>query len=165
MKWDNGTIPIDMLVINCSRVSLLKWTISYWIRESLGSIGRRSIFVFRSCLYPRCKRTIAKSQPVNDYKHFYLLIVFKIHTTSCSYRTPCIHLNFASMGSRQHDLDDEALGQYLQNAGTIPGLRLPVVSSKIGYGQSNPTYFIDDAAWVPEADRYAAKCRELISWL
>ncbi|KAI8940174.1 hypothetical protein NX059_003881 [Plenodomus lindquistii] len=44
----------------------------------------------------------------------------------------------------RHDLDDEALGQYL--AREILGLKLPIVSTKIGYGQSNPTYFIDDAA-------------------
>ncbi|KAF2855488.1 kinase-like protein [Plenodomus tracheiphilus IPT5] len=43
----------------------------------------------------------------------------------------------------RHDLDDTALGQYLKEQ--IPGLRLPIVSTKIGYGQSNPTYFIDDA--------------------
>lgn len=43
----------------------------------------------------------------------------------------------------RHDLNDEALGNYLQQH--LPGLALPVVSSKIGYGQSNPTYFVDDA--------------------
>jgi hypothetical protein len=50
------------------------------------------------------------------------------------------------MGSGQHDLDDKALGQYLQDAGKIPGLRLSIVGTKIGYGQSNPTYFVDDVA-------------------
>lgn len=43
----------------------------------------------------------------------------------------------------RHDLDDEKLGQYLQHH--ISGLKLPVISTKIGYGQSNPTYFVDDA--------------------
>lgn len=43
----------------------------------------------------------------------------------------------------RHDLDDEALGTYL--AQHLPNLKLPVVSTKIGYGQSNPTYFVDDA--------------------
>ncbi|KAF2653302.1 kinase-like protein [Lophiostoma macrostomum CBS 122681] len=42
-----------------------------------------------------------------------------------------------------HDLDDEALGNYLSQH--LPDLQLPIVSTKIGYGQSNPTYFIDDA--------------------
>lgn len=46
----------------------------------------------------------------------------------------------------QHDLDDDALGDYLARSGDIPLLRLPVVTTKIGYGQSNPTYFVDDAA-------------------
>jgi aminoglycoside phosphotransferase (APT) family kinase protein len=44
----------------------------------------------------------------------------------------------------RHDLDDDALGKYLMDK--IPGLKLPIVSTKIGYGQSNPTYFIDDSA-------------------
>jgi hypothetical protein len=43
----------------------------------------------------------------------------------------------------RHGLDDTALGQYL--VGQIATLKLPVVSTKIGYGQSNPTYFVDDA--------------------
>lgn len=43
----------------------------------------------------------------------------------------------------RHDLDDDKLGRYLQK--DIPTLKLPIVSTKIGYGQSNPTYFIDDA--------------------
>ena len=43
----------------------------------------------------------------------------------------------------RHDLDDDALGKYLSNY--LPNLKLPVVSTKIGYGQSNPTYFVDDA--------------------
>ncbi|EON98410.1 putative phosphotransferase enzyme family domain protein [Phaeoacremonium minimum UCRPA7] len=46
----------------------------------------------------------------------------------------------------RHDLDDEALGNYLIRSGTMPGLKLPLVTTKIGYGQSNPTYFVDDAA-------------------
>jgi hypothetical protein len=45
--------------------------------------------------------------------------------------------------SNRHDLDDTALGKYLK--GKLPNLKLPVVSTKIGYGQSNPTYFVDDA--------------------
>lgn len=44
-----------------------------------------------------------------------------------------------------HDLDDSALGRYLVESGKIPNLQLPVVTTKIGYGQSNPTYFVDDA--------------------
>lgn len=48
----------------------------------------------------------------------------------------------------RHDLDDKALGQFLLNEGKIPDLRLPIKTSKIGYGQSNPTYFIDDAVLV-----------------
>jgi hypothetical protein len=51
----------------------------------------------------------------------------------------------SNSGSR-HDLADEALGQYLLQSGKIPNLRLPIVSTKIGYGQSNPTYFVDDKA-------------------
>lgn len=43
----------------------------------------------------------------------------------------------------RHDLDDDALGRYL--AQHLPDLHLPVISTKIGYGQSNPTYFVDDA--------------------
>ncbi|KAF1840000.1 APH-domain-containing protein [Cucurbitaria berberidis CBS 394.84] len=43
----------------------------------------------------------------------------------------------------RHDLDDDKLGKYLQQE--IPDLKLPVQSTKIGYGQSNPTYFVDDA--------------------
>lgn len=45
-----------------------------------------------------------------------------------------------------HDLDNKSLGEYL--AKQIPGIKLPVISTKIGYGQSNPTYFVDDAAGV-----------------
>ncbi|KAL1609132.1 hypothetical protein SLS59_001495 [Nothophoma quercina] len=44
----------------------------------------------------------------------------------------------------RHDLDDAKLGTYLQQY--IPSLKLPVISTKIGYGQSNPTYFVDDAS-------------------
>ncbi|KAM5352885.1 hypothetical protein ACJ41O_005607 [Fusarium nematophilum] len=51
-----------------------------------------------------------------------------------------------SKAGSQHDLDDGPLGQYLSDGGKIPGLQLPIVTTKIGYGQSNPTYFIDDAA-------------------
>lgn len=50
--------------------------------------------------------------------------------------------------SGRHDLDDRALGEYLLRTNAIPGLKLPVLSTKIGYGQSNPTYFVDDAAYV-----------------
>jgi hypothetical protein len=50
--------------------------------------------------------------------------------------------------SARHDLDDAALGTWLQRDGMIPGLKLPVKSSKIGYGQSNPTYFVDDSRYV-----------------
>ncbi|KAF2498800.1 APH-domain-containing protein [Lophium mytilinum] len=44
----------------------------------------------------------------------------------------------------RHDLPDVALGAYLLSH--LPGLTLPIVSTKIGYGQSNPTYFVDDSA-------------------
>jgi hypothetical protein len=50
----------------------------------------------------------------------------------------------ASAGSR-HDLDDTSLSKYLAESKSIPGLKVPVVTTKIGYGQSNPTYFVDDA--------------------
>lgn len=43
----------------------------------------------------------------------------------------------------RHDLDNAKLGTYLQQY--IPNMELPVTSTKIGYGQSNPTYFVDDA--------------------
>jgi aminoglycoside phosphotransferase (APT) family kinase protein len=43
----------------------------------------------------------------------------------------------------RHELDDEALGKYLEQQ--LPTLKLPIISRKIGYGQSNPTYFLDDA--------------------
>ena len=43
----------------------------------------------------------------------------------------------------RHDLDDAKLGEYLKDY--LPNLKLPIVSTKIGYGQSNPTYFVDDA--------------------
>jgi aminoglycoside phosphotransferase (APT) family kinase protein len=43
----------------------------------------------------------------------------------------------------RHDLDDVSLGNYLVHH--LPNLKLPIVSTKIGYGQSNPTYFVDDA--------------------
>lgn len=48
----------------------------------------------------------------------------------------------------RHKLDDDALGKWLLANSSIPGLKLPVMSTKIGYGQSNPTYFVDDAAYV-----------------
>ncbi|KAK7710247.1 hypothetical protein SLS64_005831 [Diaporthe eres] len=50
-----------------------------------------------------------------------------------------------SMPGLSQDLDNGALGHYLAKSGKIPDLRLPVVTTKIGYGQSNPTYFVDDA--------------------
>jgi len=43
----------------------------------------------------------------------------------------------------RHDLDDGKLGNYLQQY--LPDLKLPLVSTKVGYGQSNPTFFLDDA--------------------
>jgi aminoglycoside phosphotransferase (APT) family kinase protein len=51
----------------------------------------------------------------------------------------------AKSGSR-HDLDDASLSRYLASTQSIPGLQVPVTTTKIGYGQSNPTYFVDDAA-------------------
>ena len=49
----------------------------------------------------------------------------------------------SSKPTGRHDLDDAKLGEYLRQH--IPELNLPVISTKIGYGQSNPTYFVDDA--------------------
>jgi aminoglycoside phosphotransferase (APT) family kinase protein len=43
----------------------------------------------------------------------------------------------------RHDLDDGILGDYLQQY--LPDLKLPLVSTKVGYGQSNPTFFLDNA--------------------
>lgn len=43
----------------------------------------------------------------------------------------------------RHDLKDDALGAYLKLH--IEDIQLPVISTKIGYGQSNPTYYVDDA--------------------
>ena len=54
----------------------------------------------------------------------------------------------------RHDLDDEALGQYLLNQSKIPGLRLPIKTTKIGYGQSNPTYYVDDARSVASQENW-----------
>lgn len=48
--------------------------------------------------------------------------------------------------NNRHDLDDKTLGQYMSSTGKMPGLRLPVITTKIGYGQSNPTYYLDDAS-------------------
>ena len=50
----------------------------------------------------------------------------------------------AKSGSR-HDLDNVSLSKYLADSKSIPGLQGPVSTTKIGYGQSNPTYFVDDA--------------------
>ena len=51
----------------------------------------------------------------------------------------------AAKAVTRHDLDDVALGKYFAESKSIPGLRIPVTTTKIGYGQSNPTYFVDDA--------------------
>lgn len=48
----------------------------------------------------------------------------------------------------RHDLNDESLSNYLANCNAIPSIQLPVRTTKIGYGQSNPSYFVDDAASV-----------------
>lgn len=53
-----------------------------------------------------------------------------------------------SSGTSNHSLDDAALSSYLDHVYQIPGLKVPVKTTKIGYGQSNPTYFVDDAAYV-----------------
>jgi aminoglycoside phosphotransferase (APT) family kinase protein len=55
-------------------------------------------------------------------------------------------MNSSPKPTTRHNLPDAALGNYLLPH--LPGLTLPIVSSKIGYGQSNPTYFVDDAAGV-----------------
>jgi len=52
----------------------------------------------------------------------------------------------AAKSNSRHDLDDASLSRYLAESNDIPGLKIPVVSTKIGYGQSNPTYFLTDAA-------------------
>lgn len=49
----------------------------------------------------------------------------------------------ATQAKTRHDLNDDALGAYLQQH--IKDLQLPIISTKIGYGQSNPTYYVDDA--------------------
>lgn len=48
-----------------------------------------------------------------------------------------------SKQTARHDLNDTKLGEYLQQH--ILDLKLPITSTKIGYGQSNPTYFVDEA--------------------
>ena len=58
---------------------------------------------------------------------------------------------YDNMGSRASlsgggGINDEALGKYLFETGEVPGLKLPIVTTEIGYGQSNPTFFVDDAA-------------------
>lgn len=55
-------------------------------------------------------------------------------------------MNPSPAPGNRHELNDTALGHYLAKEGSIPGLKLPIVSTKIGYGQSNPTYFVDDDA-------------------
>ena len=51
----------------------------------------------------------------------------------------------ASKATSRHDLDDAALTRYLEREKCLPSLKGPVTTTKIGYGQSNPTYFVDDA--------------------
>ncbi|KIX06629.1 uncharacterized protein Z518_04605 [Rhinocladiella mackenziei CBS 650.93] len=51
-----------------------------------------------------------------------------------------------STAQSSHVLDDGALSAYLADQKVIPGLQLPVKTTKVGYGQSNPTYFVDDAS-------------------
>lgn len=55
-----------------------------------------------------------------------------------------MYVMMATQNPPNHTLDDDALGHYLSTK--IDGIKLPVKSTKIGYGQSNPTFFIDDAA-------------------
>jgi aminoglycoside phosphotransferase (APT) family kinase protein len=50
----------------------------------------------------------------------------------------------SSEPTSRHDLDDVSLAKYLVHH--LPNLKVPIKSTKIGYGQSNPTYFVDDAA-------------------
>jgi hypothetical protein len=57
-------------------------------------------------------------------------------------------IDVEALTKARHDLDDESLGRYLLKTGNIPDLKLPITTEKIGYGQSNPTYFLDDAAYV-----------------
>lgn len=60
--------------------------------------------------------------------------------------------NATAGAQARHDLDDNALGQYLASSGKVPGLHLPVVTKKIGYGQSNPTYYVDDGRSVIDSE-------------
>jgi hypothetical protein len=48
--------------------------------------------------------------------------------------------------SSRHDLNDANLSKFLAVNKSIPGIQLPLRTTKIGYGQSNPSYFVDDAA-------------------
>ncbi|KAF7536604.1 hypothetical protein G7054_g4427 [Neopestalotiopsis clavispora] len=56
-----------------------------------------------------------------------------------------MELDNPSFTASRHLLDDASLGNFLAESGTVPDLKVPVVTSKIGHGQSNPTYFLDDA--------------------
>jgi hypothetical protein len=55
-------------------------------------------------------------------------------------------MNSSPQPADRHKLDDAALGKWLLANSSIQGLKLPVTTTKIGYGQSNPTYFVDDDA-------------------
>lgn len=61
------------------------------------------------------------------------------------FERPKMSSGTTSIPGSGHDLDNAALGHYLVKSGKVPNLQLPVVTTKIGYGQSNPTYFLDDA--------------------
>lgn len=70
------------------------------------------------------------------------LCLYLILAIFCCYQ--CV-MEPRSQPESRHKLDDAALGKYLSDRNAIPGIKLPIVSTKIGYGQSNPTYFVDDA--------------------
>lgn len=56
-----------------------------------------------------------------------------------------MELDNPSYTASRHLLDDATLGNFLAESGTVPDLKVPIVTTKIGHGQSNPTYFLDDA--------------------
>jgi hypothetical protein len=85
-----------------------------------------------------------------DSYHLALVVDFSYFLSPrfCCYTSIGMNPDPAAKASSRHELNDTALGKYLIDSETISGLKLPVVSTKIGYGQSNPTYFVDDAAYV-----------------
>jgi hypothetical protein len=56
-----------------------------------------------------------------------------------------MELDNPSYTASRHLLDDVSLGNFLAEGGTVPDLKVPIVTTKIGHRQSNPTYFLDNA--------------------